>query len=167
MLPVGHVVSAQPRNAECGIGGSTLSRVGTERPTEIALRVNGTTCTLTYHDAEVLAEQLLSFDREKYMGDVNLLASSRGGNTDPGWLEGCESLSRKIEAVLTTAEPGPVEIDANGMEGDAVFHTLRLSGPVSWDATSDRHRLFVALEEARKMPPPSGLRAALRRLLGK
>jgi hypothetical protein len=141
--------------------------VDTERPTEVAFRVNGTTCTLTYHDAEVFAEQLLSFDREKYMGDVNLLASSRGGSTDPGWLEGCESLSRKIEAVLTTAEPGPVEIDATGKEGDAAFHLLRLSGPVSWDATSDRTRLFRALEEARRMPPSSGLGALLRRLLGR
>lgn len=136
------------------------------KPASVVLTVNGTTCTFAYRDAEIFAEQLLNLHREHYMGDVNLLAGPSGGSTDPGWLEGCESLAHRIEAVLTTAASGPIVIDARGKEGDAAFHALRLSAPVSFDANSDRARFFRALEAARQTPPPSGLGALLRRLLG-
>jgi hypothetical protein len=135
-------------------------------PERVGFQVNGESCSLSYHDAEIFAEQLLSYYRDVYMRDVNQLASPSGGSTDPGWVEGGESLSRKIEAVLTTAVPGPVVINAKGKEGDAAFNALRLSGPPSWDATSDRSCLFHALEAARSTPPPSSLGAFLRRLIG-
>jgi hypothetical protein len=119
-------------------------------PERVGFQVNGTTCTLAYHDAEVFAEQLLSYHRDVYMQDVNRLASPSGGSTDPGWVEGGESLSRKIEAVLTTTEPRLVVLDAKSAEGDAAFNALRLSPPVSWEVKSDRAHLYRTLEAARQ-----------------
>lgn len=123
---------------------------GTEKPAEVLFTVDGETCTLLYRDAEIFAEQLLNLGREHYMQDVNLLASPSGGSTDPAWLEGCNTLARRIDAVLTTAKEGPIDLEANGLEGEAAFNALRLSASVSFDAMSDRARLYHALETARK-----------------
>lgn len=129
--------------------------------TEVMFEIGDHKCALTYDDASIFSEQLLSYHRDVYMKDVNRLASH---GTDPGWVEGGESLSRRIEAVLTTAESRPIVLDAKGKEGDAAFHALRLSGPVSFDATSARACLYRALEEARR---PSGLRAVIARIIGR
>ncbi len=119
-----------------------------EAPT-VVFNVAGTSCTFAYDNARIFAEQLRGHYAEQYQQDVVRL----GG--DSGWLHGCESLANQIEAVLTTAEPGPVTIDPRSLEGDAAFHVLRLVTP-SFDATNPRHCLFRALDAARGKPPSPG-----------
>lgn len=99
-------------------------------------------CTFSYQNARIFAEQLRGHHAERYQSDVIKL----GG--DAGWLHGCESLANKIEAVLTTADVGPITIDPASREGDAAFHVLRLATP-SFDATNPRHCLFQALQNTR------------------
>ena len=128
---------------------------------EVAFDVDGREVVLTEPEARILGERLFGFHHDQYMPDVSDLAKPSSGGVDPGWVAGGRSLFRRIEAVLSTAETGPVVIDANGEEGDAAFHALRLSTVVSSDATSGLNHLYHPLEDARR---PTGWRGLLARL---
>jgi hypothetical protein len=52
--------------------------------------------------------------------------------------------------VLTDKTTAPIPLDANGKAADAIFAVLRLTGPVSFDATSDVSQLQRVLRDARR-----------------
>src|SRR5712692_7913045 len=109
--------------------------------------IDGGRFDLSEPEARILGERLRGFAAGIYPDDVALL--SRLG-TDPQWVEGARAIADAIEDVLTTTREGPIPVDPDGKAADALFHALRLAGPVSFDTLSDIARLHAALGDARQ-----------------
>jgi hypothetical protein len=113
----------------------------------VGFEIDGRFCELPEPQARILAERLRGFAAGIYPDDVALLSTL---GTDPEWVKGALATADAIEDVLTTARTGAIPIDPNGKAADALFHALRLSGPVSFDATSGLAQLYAALRDARQ-----------------
>ncbi len=60
---------------------------------------------------------------------------------DPEWVEGARAPADVMEDVLVGRRVEPIPLDPAGKAADALMQALRLTGPASWDATSEHARL--------------------------
>ncbi len=98
--------------------------------------------------AALIAENLRCFavgPAHRYYKDVELL--TRAG-VDPVWVQGALAMADVIEDALAGVREGPIPLDPFGLAANALRQALRLTGPASFDATSEHARLLNALREA-------------------
>lgn len=110
--------------------------------------IDGRTGELSEPLAELVAENLHNFSlgpSHRFHRDVVMLEN---GGIDPEWTEGARALSEVIEDTLVGRFDGPIPIDPRGKAAKALLRTLSLTGPASWDATSEHARLVNLLRDA-------------------
>jgi hypothetical protein len=114
----------------------------------VAFDIDGSLGALSEGTAELIAENLHNFSlgpSHRYHRDVELL--ERAG-IDPDWTEGARALAEVMEDALVGRYDGPIPIDPRGKAAKALLRTVSLTGPASWDATSEHAQLLNALREA-------------------
>jgi hypothetical protein len=107
--------------------------------------VDGRSGQLSERIAELIAENLRCYAAGRFPKDVKLLAES---GVDPEWLEGARATADVMEDTLVGRREGPIPLDPAGKAADALAQALRLTGPASFDATSEHARLLRVLREA-------------------
>jgi hypothetical protein len=114
----------------------------------VTFDIDGRAGELSEPVAELLAENLHNFSlgpSHRYYRDVEEL--ERAG-IDPSWTEGAQAMAEIIEGALVGSYEGPTPIDPRGNAAKALLCTVILTGPASWDATSEHAWLANALREA-------------------
>jgi hypothetical protein len=112
---------------------------------DITFDINGLRPPLSERGAEMIAENLHNYalgPSHRYSRDVALL--TRAG-VDPEWIYGARALADVIEDTLVGRRNGPIPLDANGKAAEALVQALRLTGPASFDATSEHAVLLRML----------------------
>jgi len=98
--------------------------------------------------AELLAENLHNFSlgpTHRYYKDVELLAQA---GIDPDWTDGAQAMAEIIEDALVGRYEGPIPLDPSGKAANALLRATSLTGPASWDATSEHARIVNLLRDA-------------------
>ncbi|MGC2374676.1 MAG: hypothetical protein WA484_12455 [Solirubrobacteraceae bacterium] len=98
--------------------------------------------------AELIAENLHNFSlgpSHRYYRDVEMLA--RAG-IDPEWTEGARALAEVMEDALVGRHDGPIPLDPRGKAARALLRAVSITGPASWDATSEHARMVNVLRDA-------------------
>jgi hypothetical protein len=114
----------------------------------VTFDIDGRTVELSEPLAELIAENLHNFSLGKthrYHSDVEMLA--RAG-VDPEWTEGARALAEVMEDALVGRYEGPIPLDPHGKAAKALLRAVGLTGPASFDATSEHARLANALRDA-------------------
>ncbi len=98
--------------------------------------------------AELIAENLHNFSlgpSHRYHRDVEMLA--RAG-IDPEWTDGARALAEVMEDALVGRYEGPIPLDPQGKAAKALLRAVSITGPASWDATSEHARMVNLLRDA-------------------
>ena len=114
----------------------------------VTFDIDGRTGQLSEPLAELLAENLHNFSlgpSHRYHRDVELL--ERAG-IDPEWTEGAKALAEVMEDALVGRHDGPIPLDPRGKAAKALLRAVSLTGPASFNATSEHARLANALRNA-------------------
>jgi hypothetical protein len=114
----------------------------------VAFDINGRKGELSEPLAELLAENLHNFSlgpSHRYYRDVEMLA--RAG-IDPEWTEGAQAMAEIIEDALVGRYEGPIPLEPSGKAAKALLRATSLTGPASWDATSEHARMVNLLRDA-------------------
>jgi hypothetical protein len=114
----------------------------------VAFDIDGSLGALPEGTAELIAENLHNFSlgsSHRYYKDVELLV---GAGIDPAWTHGAKAMADIIEDALIGLYDRPIPLDPRGKAAAALMRALSLTGPASWDATSEHAQLLNALREA-------------------
>jgi hypothetical protein len=112
---------------------------------EIVFDIDGRAGSLPARVAEMIAENLRCYAVGRFPRDVAILTNC---GVDPAWLEGAIPLAEVIEDTLVGRREGPIPLDSDGKAANALTQALRLTGPASFDATSEHACLLNLLREA-------------------
>jgi hypothetical protein len=112
---------------------------------DVAFDIDGRPGVLSERVAELIAENLRCFAAGRFPKDVALLARC---GVDPAWIEGAQPVADVMEDTLVGRRAGPIPLDPTGKAANALTQALRLTGPASFDATSEHARLLDTLREA-------------------
>lgn len=114
----------------------------------VTFDIDGRRSELSEPLAELIAENLHNFSlgpSHRYYRDVEMLA--RAG-IDPEWTEGARALAEVMEDALVGRHDGPIPLDPRGKAARALFRAVSITGPASWDATSEHARMVNVLRDA-------------------
>jgi hypothetical protein len=114
---------------------------------DVVFDIDGQRATLTEPSASLIAEKLRCFAVGCYPKDVEYLTQC---GYDPSWLQGAPALADFMEDVLVGRRTTALPLDPAGKATTALANVLRISAPVSFNATSDQARLFNALRVAQE-----------------
>jgi hypothetical protein len=115
---------------------------------EVIFDIDGRSGSLSDRVAELIAENLRCYaagPSHRYHRDVEML--TRAG-VDRAWVRGARAMADVMEDTLAGVREGPVPLDRLGLATNALMAALRLTGPASFDATSEHARLLRVLREA-------------------
>lgn len=76
-----------------------------------------------------------------------------GAGIDPEWTQGARAMADIIEDALIGVYDRPIPLDPRGKAAAALMRALSLTGPASWDATSEHAQLLNASREAGTRSP--------------
>ena len=110
--------------------------------------IDGRPGLLSQPVAELIADNLRCFaagPSHRFYRDVELLAQA---GVDPTWVEGARPVADVMEDTLVGSREGPIPLDPAGKGTSALMRALSLTGPASWDATSEHARLLNTLRAA-------------------
>jgi len=116
---------------------------------DIAFDIAGRSGTLSESLADLIAENLRCFavgPSHRFYRDVELL--SRAGVDPESWVPGARPLADAIESTLVGRRSGPIPLAPASKGANALRRALSLTGPASWDATSEHARLLNTLRDA-------------------
>jgi hypothetical protein len=112
---------------------------------DIVFNIDGRAGSLSARVAEMIAENLRCYAVGRFPRDVAILTNC---GVDPAWLEGAIPLAEVIEDTLVGRREGSIPLDSGGKAADALAQALRLTGPASFDATSEHAVLLELLRES-------------------
>lgn len=112
---------------------------------ELVFDVDGRHESLSEPVATMIAENLRCYAAGRFPRDVELLTRS---GVDPSWLLGTSAIADIMEDTLVGRREGPVPLDPRGKGAAALAQALRLTGPASFDASSEHARLLRTIREA-------------------
>ncbi|MHB1808118.1 MAG: hypothetical protein ACYCU0_02335 [Solirubrobacteraceae bacterium] len=115
---------------------------------DIIFDIDGQLGTLSQSVAELVAENLRCFaagPRHRLYRDVEML--SQAGVDPESWVPGARPLADVMEDTLVGRRDGPIPLDPAGKGANALRQALSLTGPASWDATSEHARLLKTLRD--------------------
>jgi hypothetical protein len=114
---------------------------------DVTFDIDGRLERLSHSVAALIAENLRCFaagPSHVFYRDVQRLAQA---GVDPAWVHGARSGADVIEDTLVGRRTGAIPLDAAGRTAHAVRYALSLTGPASWDATSEHARLLNTLRQ--------------------
>jgi hypothetical protein len=118
---------------------------------DVTFDIGGRPGMLSQSVAALIAENLRCFaagPSHPSRRDVERLAQA---GVDPAWVEGARPVADVMEDTLVGRREGPIPLDPAGKGAHALMRALSLTGPASWDATSEHARLLNTLREAQAL----------------
>jgi hypothetical protein len=113
----------------------------------VTFDIGGLQAELSEPLAELLAENLHNFSfgpAHGYYKDVERLAQA---GIDPTWTQGAKAMADIIEDALVGVYDRPIPLDPRGKAAQALLRAVGLTGPASFDATSEYARLANVLRD--------------------